>query len=1151
MKISRLRLLGFKSFVEPSELLIEPGLTGVVGPNGCGKSNLLEALRWVMGETSFKTMRASAMDDVIFAGTQNRPARNMAEVTIFIDNSSRKAPSEFNDQDVLEISRRIERDAGSAYKINGKDARARDVRLLFEDAATGARSPALVQQGRIGEIVNAKPQDRRRVLEDAAGIAGLHSRRHEAELRFKAAESNLERLQDLMGQMTTQLNSLKRQARQARRYKEISHEIRQAEALQHHINWTSACEQADSTEAQLQEAVRQLGLSTREEAEALRVQTQAADALQPLRDEEAARAAVLHRLSVERDTLDEEEARMKARLEELEERRDQLQRDIKREKENVEESDEALKRMNEEEAELARNDSGTGDHKNIARAAVEEKEGELTLAETALSTLTAELAEARANRAQLNTSVQTHLSRIARLEQQQADIATKLETLKAERNGNNDIKALEDNVERLSAALAKAEAEAESAKMAHTEARAHVNNIQESATQARLHAQELETEVQTLTKLLKPAEDAEWQPIVQDVRAQPGYELALGAALGDDLDASADNMAPAHWGVSDARNDPELPEGCEPLSHFIEAPGVLGRRLAQIGVVDGTVGARLQPSLKPGQRLVSRQGGLWRWDGYAATAEAPTPAAKRLTERNRLDDLILQSEAARIEAVTAQDRLDAARSTTEQAGETETRLHSAWRIARGVLDKARITQKKAEQAAQETNEAFGALNEAMKRTSADLAEAKTAHTQAQRALDALESESILAGRVEALQQEVSEKRAAYTDVRAALDGMEREARLRQNRLETIAQDKQRWSGRMTSAEQQILTLTERHDETCEELTGFDDLPDRIAARRSKLLSEIAKAEEQRQSAADRLATADNTRRSSDEALREVQDKLAQARENRARTEAQLEAAREKRSDQARMIAENLECTPEECLALAEHDPEAELPPITQLEEALGKLKSDRERLGGVNLRAEEEVDEIATDLESMQTEQTDLEEAIARLRQGIASLNKEGRKRLLDAFDEVNEHFQHLFKTLFGGGEAELQLIESDDPLESGLEILARPPGKKPQVLTLLSGGEKALTAMALIFAVFQTNPSPICVLDEVDAPLDDTNVERFCKMMEEMTKATDTRFLIITHHPMTMARMNRLFGVTMAERGVSQLVSVDLEQAECFREAG
>ena len=343
MQITKLRLLGFKSFVEPTELLIERGLTGVVGPNGCGKSNLLEALRWAMGETSYKSMRGAAMEDVIFAGSQDRPARNLAEVTLFIDNSARKAPAEFNDAEILEVTRRIEREAGSAYKVNGKDARARDIRLLFEDASTGARSPALVRQGRIGEIVNAPPQERRRVLEDAAGIAGLHSRRHEAELRLKATEANLSRLADLIGQIASQLQAIRRQARQAQRYREISKKLHEMEALQHHLQWTAACAQVEHDEATFQEALAAVAQETKAEGEALREQAQAAEKLQPLRDAEAQRAAVLHRLSVERDALEREEARAKARQAELETRLAQASRDLAREEEHIAEAEGMLR----------------------------------------------------------------------------------------------------------------------------------------------------------------------------------------------------------------------------------------------------------------------------------------------------------------------------------------------------------------------------------------------------------------------------------------------------------------------------------------------------------------------------------------------------------------------------------------------------------------------------------------------------------------------------------------------------------------------------------------------------------------------------------------------------------------------------------------
>ncbi|MGI9381687.1 MAG: chromosome segregation protein SMC [Methyloligellaceae bacterium] len=1152
MKISRLRLLGFKSFVEPTELVVSHGLTGVVGPNGCGKSNLLEALRWVMGETSYKSMRASAMDDVIFSGTEHRPARNMAEVSIFLDNSERLAPAEFNDSDVVEVTRRIEREAGSAYKVNSKDVRARDVRLLFEDAATGARSPALVRQGRIGEIVNARPQERRRILEDAAGIAGLHSRRHEAELRLKGAESNLERLQDVMGQLGSQLQSLKRQARQARRYKDMSSKIKEAEAAQHHLQWTSACAAVTEEETLLRESTSEVGQLTQNEAAALRAQSEAADTLQPLRDEEATRAAVLHRLTVERETLDQEEARAKARQEELESRLEQLATDFTREQDIMEEAAAILATLEAEETQLQSTLANSTEAEPAAREEAEHSADALHEAEETLSAVTDRLAEMRARRRQIETNAADARAQIAALGDQGGDIDEQLAVLGEELSETADFARLSDEVDRLAGDMARIEAEVDAAEAAHAEARDAERVARDTADQAKLRAQELETEVQTLVKLLKPADAEQWEPVLNDTRAAPGYERALGAALGEDLEASADSEAPVRWGGSaHPDGDPALPGDATPLSEFVTAPAALTRRLRLIGVVERAEGPHLQAQLKPGQRLVSLDGDLWRWDGYTAVADAPTAAATRLAERNRLDDLTAAAEEARSGAATADAARVASSAAVVTAEDGEKQCRQRWRAAQSDLGRARDALAEAEHAAQDSNKRLGALTEARSRTADALAEAQQKHNEAEAGLADIGPSDALEAELERQRENLNETRAAYTEARAALDGLEHELRLRQERLETIAQERQRWTKRTGSATEQIERLTARKDETREELASMADLPDQVAERRNRLLSAIADAEAARQQAGDALAQADGQLKNSETALRELQGTLSNARETRARVEARLEAARERRSEQARTIRDRLNCAPEDCLKLAGLEPDDELPALIDIEARLAKFRTERERLGGVNLRAEEEAEELSEQLGSMETEREDLEQAIARLRQGIASLNREGRQRLLEAFDEVNAHFEKLFVTLFGGGKAELQLVESDDPLESGLEILACPPGKKPQVLTLLSGGEKALTAMALIFAVFLTNPSPICVLDEVDAPLDDTNVERFCNLMDEMSRSTDTRFLIITHHPMTMARVDRLFGVTMAERGISQLVSVDLETAEQYRQAG
>jgi len=1148
VKITRLRLLGFKSFVEPTELLVEPGLTGVVGPNGCGKSNLLEALRWAMGETSYKSMRGAAMEDVIFAGSEDRPARNSAEVTLFIDNSTRNAPAEFNDSDALEVTRRIEREAGSAYRVNGKDARARDVRLLFEDAATGARSPALVRQGRIGEIVNAAPQERRRVLEDAAGIAGLHSRRHEAELRLNATEANLARLADLIGQLASQLQAMRRQARQAQRYREISGKIRATEALQHHLHWVGACAHVEQEEASFQEALAAVAQETKAEGEALRQQAQAAEKLQPLRDEEAARAAVLHRLSVERDALEREEARAKARQAELETRLAQASRDLAREEEHIAEAEGMLRGLGEEGRRLQAASSGDHQQPQLRDAAAKAKET-LESAEEALREATTVLAEARAERGRLEGEQAELETRIAKLGAQAAELEQQLAKHEAESGNEGRLAGLHAGLAELSAAVEAVETKLQAAEADEEKSRFDEAKARALAASAKLVNQEVETELATLIKLLGAAHD--WSPIVEEIKVTSGYEQALGAALGDDLDAASDETAPSHWRLTAASGeDPKLPEGAVPLSKFVKGPPVLARRLKQIGVVAASEGRDLQASLKPGQRLVSKDGDLWRWDGYSIQAGTASAAGARLMERSRLAALKAEVGKAQAHAAEAEAELAASAGKAETAQLKTKALRQEAKEAHAELDRTRDTIAAAEHEAQLGSKALGALAEALIRTRAAFDEAKALGARVATALLGLASLSALEAALEAAQTKAGSSRQAAARAEAALEGLEREVHLRQERMEAIGAEEELWRKRIANAREQIQTLRAREEETSADLATLANLPAEIEQRRTKLFDAIATAERERSKAADDLALAETALKGREKALREVQERLAEAREARARNEARLESARERRGETARAIRDQLDCAPEACLELAGLKQGAAIPPLADVEARLLKLKGDRERLGGVNLRAEEEEAELAAQLEEMEREKADVEEAIHRLRQGIANLNREGRKRLLEAFHAVNGHFGRLFKTLFGGGSAELRLVDSDDPLESGLEIFACPPGKRPQALTLLSGGEKALTALALIFAVFLTNPSPICVLDEVDAPLDDANVERFCLLMEEMSKETDTRFLIITHHPLTMSRMSRLFGVTMSERGVSQLVSVDLSTAERLRDA-
>lgn len=1145
MKLTRLRLHGFKSFVEPTDFLIEPGLTGVVGPNGCGKSNLVEALRWAMGETSHKSLRAADMDAVIFAGSGNRPARNHAEVAMTIDNSDRSAPSAVNDQEVLEISRRIEREAGSVYRINGRDVRARDVQILFADAATGARSPALVHQGKIGEIIQARPDQRRRVLEDAAGVAGLHARRHEAELRLKAAETNLTRVEDVIGQLASQIEGLKKQARQAIRYREVAAKVRKAEAMLFHLRWVQS--HADVAEAgQTHDLnVREQAERTLQQAEAARIQAIRASELPGLRDSEARAAAGLQRLTNAREMLDREEARAKERVTELDRRLTQFAADIEREQRQLSDADVALARLESEDGVLKDEIRSRVDKRSGADERVSEAEATLAAAERTFSELTTALADLTAKRNQIEANVRTHRDRLARLDQDIVNVEGEVEKLAAETGGLGDLNELAAAMEAAAETVLVSEATTQTSEAAHVSARAALEASRAPLADAEKRVQRLETEAKTISKIVNGETKNLWPPIIDGVNVAKGFEKALGAALGDDLDAPVDPTAPMRWssfGVIEG--DPSLPDGIEALAAHVTAPPELARRLAQIGIVSRERGAQLAPQLKTGQRLVSREGDLWRWDGFVAAAHAPTGAARRLAERARLVDIEAEIEQARADAVAKRQALETAENELKAAAMAESAAREAARAAQREANTAREKHAAAEREINRHASHRSALDERRTRLAADRTEAHAAHETATGALSELPSSAENEEKLAVVRADMDGHRRLAAQVRAEAQALAREAELADRRVQAILAERNEWQSRKENAASQIATVETRIVEVKTERAELENAPEVFAEKRSALISEIEHAESDRRMAADALANAETAMAETDRVARATLDALSASREACARSEERMEGTRRRLEDIEREIRDMLEVEPHGVAALAEITPETDLPAVTDVEADLEKLRRDRERLGAVNLRAEEELREVEAQHLNLTTERDDLVEAIKKLRTGIQSLNKEARERLLTSFETVNAHFKRLFTELFGGGQAELTLIESDDPLEAGLEIIAKPPGKKPQTLSLLSGGEQALTALALIFAVFLTNPSPICVLDEVDAPLDDHNVERFCNLLHEMTSSTETRFIIITHNPITMARMNRLFGVTMAERGVSQLVSVDLDGA-------
>ncbi|WP_116653069.1 chromosome segregation SMC family protein [Pelagibacterium sediminicola] len=1151
MKFSRLKLTGFKSFTDPVELVFEPGLTGVVGPNGCGKSNLVEALRWVMGESSYKAMRASGMDDVIFSGSSNRPARNSAEVVVTLDNTDRTAPAQFNTVDTLEISRRIEREQGSVYRVNGRDVRARDVQLLFADASTGAHSPALVRQGQIGELIAAKPTQRRALLEEAAGISGLHSRRHEAELRLKGAEQNLERVDDIIAQVEVQLETLKRQARQATRYRSLSGDIRRAEATLYHIRWVKARFAEKETEAEQGRLITQLAEATHLDLAAQKT-TQAADAaLQPLRDADAAAGAVLQRLTILRGQIEDEWRQANARRADLEDRIRQIETDSTREAALIEESRTIIEGLVAEQKELESAAETDRQASEVARNEAETARAALAEAETVARAAADSVAEIRARRTQAQRAAEDAAQRLARLETQMADIVRDAEAVTRSLAADQTVAERRTALESAQGAAAHAEAETERAELTAREAQSALDAAQPALTELEGRLNRLESEAETLARVLNVDGGALWPSIVDALKVAPGYETALGAALGDDLEASSDNAAPLFWSpAGDGANDAPLPDGVLPLSQFVSGATLLKRRLDQIGLVDGDAGAMLMGQLKPGQRLVSKNGGLWRWDGFVAKADAPTPAAQRLAQRNRLAELDAEISGLRKERETAQGALEALKGLLDAARQTEIGRRAEWREAQRAIAAAQAGLDAAQKNLADLVAREAALEESRLRLDETIAEARSQKDAADRTLADAGDEGDAVREAETRQRALSGLREAAEQARVRLAGFDSAAQMRQGRLGRIASELGSWERRRSAAQSQIETLKTRRAEIGTQLEALNATPDAFDKRRDDLDEQIADAEADRKRASDRLAEAQTGYREAERAARLTAEALAGTRAEIARVEERLKGNIVQRQQIERQIGETLNIPASRTAEAAGIKPEDALPEESAIEGRVDRLKAERGRLGGVNLMAEEEAREVQDKLDKMIADREDLIAAIAKLRTGIASLNREGRARLTEAFEKVNAHFRDLFTTLFGGGTAELTFVESDDPLEAGLEIIARPPGKKPQTMTLLSGGEQALTAMSLIFAVFLTNPAPICVLDEVDAPLDDANVERFCNLLDSMRERTETRFIVVTHNPITMSRMDRLFGVTMPERGVSQLVSVDLRTAESFLEA-
>ena len=1133
MKIRRLKLSGFKSFVEPAELRIEAGLTGVVGPNGCGKSNLLEAIRWTMGESSPKSLRGGGMDDVIFAGTSSRPPRDFAEVSILLE----RGAGEEGGAGESEVTRRIERGAGSAYRIDGRDVRAKDVALLFADAATGAHSPALVSQGKISSIISAKPVERRLLLEEAAGISGLHARRKDAEQKLRAAEANLTRLGEILSEQEQRAAQLRRQARAAERYRKLTDQIRGVEARLLHARWVETEHAAEAAAAQAKAAAEEVERIHQAIEHAQSAHGQAAadlaqrrKAVAELRDEGHQLAHQLATARARRDTVTR-------RIAELDRLDASLSADLAREDALKGDASSAIDQLERERQSIEqRLDDAEGQAARIA-AELTTAEAASREAEAALADLLARQAAMRAERRVAEAAVEAAKSQLGRTEQERSRLADQLTALG---DGAEQIRGREQ-AQAKAAAATEALRDAESRRAEADEGRSAAAQRRDGAETRLAGARAAYSAAKSEHDALAAALEHGGGSAIASLAAEPGYERALAAALGEDADAAiGGDDSPRRWGGSEVLgSDPPLPDGTGCLADHVRAPAQLIRRLKQIAVVDADGGE----VLAPGQRLVTRDGVMRRWDGFVARG-AGAAAAERLLRVNRLAQLadelpVLQAnvDAAAGERDAALEAMDRCREAAEQA------RHAALAAERDARDAARAID-----AATAALDRIEAQRAGLEQRQADLEPvldaARDAAAAAERSLAALPDPAALENQVEAARATAAKAATAVADKRAEAATRARETAADRERLNAAARDQAEWRKRRENAEERLSQGRERQDQQTAERALLEKQPAELdaAIRQLELGNDESQVRIGEASAAEREA--EQAVVEAAQAVSAANERSADTRERRAAAAARAEAQQARSAEFARASVEKFECVPQRLAEKLGFDPDE---PRNADEEAaaLDRLTGERERIGPVNLVAEQELSALDAARTKGAEEAEELTQAIHRLRGSIGNLNREGRVRLLDAYEKVDNHFRRLFTTLFEGGQAHLELVESDDPLEAGLEIMAQPPGKRLSTLTLLSGGEQALTAIALIFALFLTNPAPICVLDEVDAPLDDANVERFCELLDRMTQETDTRYLIVTHNAVTMSRMHRLYGVTMIEKGVSRLVSVDLVGAE------
>ena len=1136
MKFKSIRISGFKSFLESTEIPIDNGLTGIVGPNGCGKSNIVEAMKWVMGENSARQMRGDGMDDIIFSGTNERPARNFAEVSIKLDNTEKKAPSNFNQFDEIEISRKIEREKGSIYRVNGKQVRSRDIQLIFADNGTGARSSGIVSQGRISQIIDSSPENRRVILEEAANIKGLHSRRHEAELKLNGATDNLSRLLDIEQTYNEQLVELEKQARKASRYRSVGERLRKAES-------TLFIKLLNSSETDLKNFKNELEIATDRVNQAqldvsknTKSKLVAFDKIPELKKIEAEKAAFLQSLNINKIRLEEEKSSANKTLDNIFNQISQIEIDIEREEEIKEDSKKSLLNLEDEEKKLKTESKAFEGKIDQAISLVKELKKKSDEADQDLSSINSKIYSINSNKENIEKRITDLKEKIKKSEFQIPQFNILEEEKSFKENKAKIIKGRKLLEEKNKLLITK--------KNEYEAIKKILNDLNKAKTEADYKVNITKAELNSLSSLLGHDTSSK-ETLENSIDSFASLEKSIGSILGETL------LAPVLSNLDTPKNTPfwrknlkgiietKLPDGVKPIIKNIKNNSILDLALLGVGIVDNEeIAFKLQDKLSFGQALTTVEGGLWRWDGFVQPPQVQNSYSERLQNIAKLRSL--EKEIPNLE--------NRQKSIQSKIDKNELYINV---IEKNILE--------LESQIYDLIEANNNLNLLNTKIESKIGSSKILVKEHQNIIDLsnkelnlLNKELINSSNLPLLLTEelkirniADQCRNSLTDAMAAEQQVRNHESYQSRNLLQIKNQKNNWKKREDEAIARLLTLQNRQKSLSEEKQKLMNLPDNFKKREDELNLEINKALQLRNKAADNLVEAETNLNELEKLEKLSEQNMSSLREEMIKIEAKLNLSKSQVKNIEERVWEKLRINTDQLYEIANLDKNDEIDiSIDALEKTVHRLINERDSIGAVNLRAEEEMKEMRDKIKTMSDERIDLEQAIDKLKTGIFELNKEGRQRLKESFEEVNKNFKNLFQKLFGGGNAELKLIGNEDPLHAGLEVLASPPGKKMQLLSLLSGGEQALTAISLIFSVFLCNPAPICILDEVDAPLDDSNVGRFCNLLEKIVEETDTYFMVVTHHRLTMAKMDRLFGVTMEQKGISRLVAVNLEQA-------